>query len=471
MTTPQKPAQGTDLVAYQRPTRRSNEVAEYRRRMPDPALAKELDDFDGMGRKIYAGVVAIVLVFGGLGTWSAMASLEGAIVAPGQVQVESSRKAVQHLEGGIVRDILVRDGDQVKQGDLLVRLADKAVNANLRTVQGQTAELAVRRARLIAERDGKEELLVPQNLQMAKGEAGLAGIVEGQRNLLAAKRESTRNEINLLRQQQDQLRTQIKGMKEQDASKARQIELFEDELQGLRTLFNKGLAPKSKLMTLERAAETNRGEQAALAGSIASAELKINELELQILRLDTTAQEKVAEELRSVEAELNANSERLVTSQDQADRTEIRSPRNGRVYKLAIHTPGAVVKPGEVVMEIVPEDDTLVIAAQVNPQDVDKIQAGQNATVRLSAFNQRTTPQLDGQVSVISPDMITDPVTGRAFYQATISIPPDQIQRLAGLTLKPGMPAETMIKTGDRSPLSYLLKPVTDSFARAMKEE
>jgi HlyD family secretion protein len=175
--------------------------------------------------------------------------------------------------------------------------------------------------------------------------------------------------------------------------------------------------------------------------------------------------------LRSVEAELNANSERLVTSQDQADRTEIRSPRNGRVYKLAIHTPGAVVKPGEVVMEIVPEDDTLVIAAQVNPQDVDKIQAGQNATVRLSAFNQRTTPQLDGQVSVISPDMITDPVTGRAFYQATISIPPDQIQRLAGLTLKPGMPAETMIKTGDRSPLSYLLKPVTDSFARAMKEE
>lgn len=469
MRTQQKGSQRTDLVAYQRPAKR-NEPVEYGRHQPEPApLAKEGDDFDGMGRKIYAGAIAILLVFGGLGTWSAMASLEGAIVAPGQVQVESSRKAVQHLEGGIVKQILVRDGDQVKQGDLLVRLADKATGANLRLVQGQVAELAVRRARLIAEREGKEEMVIPQNVQM--GDAGLAAIVEGQRNLLAAKRESTRNEINLLRQQQEQLRTQIKGMQEQDASKARQIQFFEDELTGLRTLFAKGLAPKSKLMTLERAAETNRGEQAALAGSIAAAEMKINELELQILRLDTTAQEKVAEELRSVEAEMNANSERLVTSQDQADRTEIRSPRNGRVYKLAVHASGAVIKAGDVVMEIVPEDDTLVIAAQVNPQDVDKVQTGQNARVRLSAFNQRTTPELTGQVSVISPDMITDPATGRAYYQATISIPPKEIERLAGLALKPGMPAETMISTGDRSPLSYFLKPVTDSFARAMKEE
>lgn len=468
MNTHQKRAQRTDLVSYQRPRR--NELVEYGRQAGEPA-AKEHDDFDGMGRKIYAGVIAIVLVFGGLGTWSAMASLEGAIVAPGQVQVESSRKAVQHLEGGIIREILVRDGDQVKQGDLLVRLADKAVGANLRLVQGQVAELAVRRARLIAEREGKEQMEIPPNVQMAKGNEELAAIVQGQRNLLAAKRESMRNEINLLRQQQDQLRTQIKGMKEQDASKARQIQFFEDELTGLRTLFAKGLAPKSKLMTLERAAETNRGEQAALAGSIASSEMKINELELQILRLDTAAQEKVAEELRTVEAEMNANSERLVTSQDQAERTEIRSPRNGRVYKLAVHAPGAVIKPGDVVMEIVPEDDTLIIAAQVNPQDVDKVQAGQSARVRLSAFNQRTTPELSAQVSVISPDMITDPATGRNFYQATVSIAPKELERLAGLTLKPGMPAETLISTGDRSPLSYFLKPVTDSFARALTEE
>jgi HlyD family type I secretion membrane fusion protein len=469
MRTQQERGQRTDLVAYQRPSKR-NDLAEYRRR-PESAAAEAPDDRDGMDGKIYAGVIAIVLVFGGLGTWSALASLDGAIVAAGQVQVESSRKAVQHLEGGIVKEILVRDGDRVKQGDLLARLADKATGANLRLVQGQVAELAVRRARLIAEREGKEELEIPQDVQMAKGDAGLAGIVEGQRSLLAAKRESARNEINLIRQQQEQLRTQIKGMKEQDASKARQIQFFEDELAGLRALFAKGLAPKGKLLTLERAAETNRGEQAALAGSIAAAEMKINELELQILRLDTTTQEKVAEELRTVEAEMNANSERLVSSQDQAERTEIRSPRNGRVYKLAVHAPGAVIKPGEVVMEIVPEDDTLVIAAQINPQDVDKVQTGQNARVRLSAFNQRTTPELTGQVSVISADMLTDPATGRPFYQATISIAPKEMERLAGLTLKPGMPAETMISTGDRSPLSYFLKPLTDGFSRAMREE
>ena len=387
------------------------------------------------------------------------------------MQVESSRKAVQHLEGGIVKEIVVRDGDKVNEGDLLVRLADKATGANLRLVQGQVAELAIRRARLLAERENKDDLQIPGNVRIGKDDTGLSEIVEGQRALLNAKRESKRGEINLLRQQQAQLRTQIDGMKEQNASKARQIVFFEDELKGVRTLFEKGLAPKGKLLTLERAAETNRGEQAALTGSIAANEMKINELELQILRLDSAGAEKVAEELRSVEAEMNANSQRLVTSQDQAERTEIRSPRTGRVYKLAVHAPGAVIKAGETVMEIVPDDDRLIVAARVNPQDIDKIQTGQTAKVRLSAFNQRTTPELIGQISIVSADLITDPVTGRPFYQATVSILPDEIQRLSGLALKPGMPAETIINTGDRSPMSYFLKPITDSFSRALREE
>jgi HlyD family secretion protein len=338
-------------------------------------------------------------------------------------------------------------------------------------VQGQVAELAIRRARLLAEREDKADLTIPGNVRIGKDEGELGQIVEGQRALLNAKRENKKTEISLLRQQQEQLRTQIAGMKEQNNSKARQIQFFEEELKGVRALHDKGLAPKSKLLTLERAAETNRGEQAALTGSIASSEMKINELELQILRLDSTSKEKVAEELRAVEAEMNASSERLVTSQDQAERTEVRSPRAGRVYKLAVHAPGAVIKPGETVMEIVPDDDALVVAAQVNPQDVDKIQAGQAARVRLSAFNQRTTPELNGTVSNISADLITDQATGRPFYLAMVSIPPDQMQRLSGLVLKPGMPAETLIQTGSRSPLSYFLKPISDSFSRALNEE
>jgi HlyD family secretion protein len=429
-----------------------------------PAAEPAQDEMDGMSGKIKAGLAVIAVVFGGLGTWSVLASLSGAIIAPGFIQVEGSRKAIQHLEGGIVNQILVRDGQQVRQGDLLIRLQDKAVGANLRLVQGQVAELATKRARLLAQRDGAAELNLPRNV------AASSEIVDGQKALLDAKRRNREMEVSLLRQQQQQLRTQITGMKEQDASKERQIAYFEDELKGLRSLFEKGLTPKNRLLTLERSSETARGERAVLMGNIAANEMKINELELQILRLDSTSQEKVADELRAVEAELNAVSEKLVTNQDQAERIEIRSPRNGRIFQLAVHTPGAVIKPGETIMEIVPDDDTLIVAAQVSPGDVDKVLPDATANLRLSAFNQRTTPEIEGKVTRVSPDLVTDQRTGASFYEATISIPAEQIKRLEGLTLKPGMPAEAMILTGDRSPLSYLLKPLTDGLTRAAKE-
>jgi HlyD family type I secretion membrane fusion protein len=428
------------------------------------------DDTDGMGRKITAGIIVIAVVFGGLGLWSVTASLSGAIIAPGFIQVEGSRKAIQHLEGGIVKEILVKDGQQVKQGALLIRLHDKTVGANLRLVQGQVDELVAKRARLLAQQDGAADLSLPQNLAVNATNGSLAEIVGGQKALLDAKRKNREMEINLLRQQQLQLRTQIVGMKEQDASKERQLAFFEDELKGLRSLFERGLTSKNRLMTQERSAETVRGERAVLTGNIAANEMKINELELQILRLDSTSQEKVAEELRGVEAELNVVSEKLVTNQDQAERIEIRSPRNGRVLKLAVHTPGAVIKPGETIMEVVPDDDTLVVGAQVSPADIDKVLPDAPARLRLSAFNQRTTPELDGKVTRVSADLVTDQRTGANFYEVTISIPPEQIQHLEGLTLKPGMPAESMILTGDRSPLSYLLKPLTDSLSRAAKE-
>jgi len=439
--------------------------AEVSLRAEENRRIRESHEQDGMGRKIAIGGIVIVAIFGGLGTWSATASLDGAIVAPGQIQVETSRKAVQHLEGGIVKEIRVRDGDRVTEGQLLIRLWDKSTGANLRLVQGQVAELVARRDRLLAEREGGDRI------STSGGPNAASEIVEGQKALLAAKRENRRMEIGLLRQQQEQLRTQIAGMKEQSASKERQFSLFEDELSGLRILFEKGLTPKGKLLSLERAAETNRGERAVLTGNIASSEMKITELELQILRLGATSQEKVAEELRTVEAEINELSERLVSSRDQVERTDVVSPRAGRVYKLAVHAPGAVIKGGDVIMEIVPEDDTLVVGAQIAPRDIDKVQAGASAKVRLSAFNQRTTPEIDGEITQVSPDMITEPQTGRGFYLATIAIPPKQIERLAGVTLKPGMPAESIIRTGSRTPLSYLLKPFNDSITRTMREE
>jgi len=428
-------------------------------------------DDDGLQKRIKVGFAVIGLIFGALGAWTLTATLDGAVVAAGTVQVEAARKKVQHLEGGIVKEVRVRDGDAVAEGDVLIRLDDTAVGANLRLVQGQSAELTIKRYRLLAERDGADAFVLPQVIAIHAVDRGLADIVAGQRALFDARRVSRLLEIDLLRQQEVQLRAQIDGLQKQEESKTKQIAFYEDELQGLRMLFSKGLTPKGRLLALERDAERGRGEMAALASSVAGAETKLKEIELGIARLTQTFQEKVAEELRTVEAESNTFAERLVGAEDQTQRTEIRAPRRGRVLNLAVHNAGGVIKPGETVMEIVPEDDTLVIGARVAPQDVDKVVPRAPATVRLSAFNQRTTPELTGEVQRISADLISDAASGQAFYQAIIEVPPGEADRLQGLVLVPGMPAEVFIRTGARTPLAYLLKPLTDSFARALRED
>jgi HlyD family type I secretion membrane fusion protein len=428
-------------------------------------------DEDGMQRRISFGFAVIALVFGGFGAWSVTATLDGAVVAPGVVQVEASRKKVQHLEGGIVKEIRVRDGDPVNEGDVLIRLDDTTVGANLRLMQGQSAELAIRQYRLIAERDGAADIILPQAIAARAGDSGLAEIVSGQRALFDARRASRLLEIDVLRAQQVQLKAQIEGLQKQETSKIKQIQFFEDELEGLRLLFSKGLTPKGRLLNLEREAERSRSEHAALAASIAGAETKLNETDLAILRLERTFHEKVTEELRTVEAELNTFSERLVGVADQTQRTEIRAPRRGRVLNLAVHTVGGVIRPGDTLMEIVPEDDTLVIGARVGSQDIDKVVPGAAATVRLSAFNQRTTPELTGEVQRVSADLISDTASGQSYYLAVVEVPPGEAEKLQGLALVPGMPAEVFIQTGARTPLGYLLKPLTDSFSRAWRED
>ena len=295
--------------------------------------------------------------------------------------------------------------------------------------------------------------------------------LSGQRALFDARRSSRLLEVDLLRQQQVQLKSQIEGLQKQEASKVKQIKFFDDELEGLRTLFAQGLTPKSRLLALERDAERGRGELAGVAASISGAETKLQEIELAILRINQTFHEKVAEELRTVEAELNTFSERLVSVEDQTQRTEIRAPRRGRVLNLAVHNAGSVIKPGETIMEIVPDDDTLVIGVRVAPQDIDKVVARAPAIVRLSAFNQRTTPELFGEVQRVSADLVADAAGGQAGYQAIIEVPPREAERLQGLVLVPGMPAEVFIRTGARTPLGYLLKPLTDTFTRALRED
>jgi HlyD family type I secretion membrane fusion protein len=425
---------------------------------------------DGMQRRINVGLSVIALVFGGFGLWSVLFTLDGAVVAQGVVQVEAARKKVQHLEGGIVKEVRIRDGDAVAEGDVLIRLDDTSTGASLRLLQGQSAEVAVRRYRLLAERDGTAELVLPQTVAVSTDRA-LSDIVSGQRALFEARRSSRLLEVDLLRQQQEQLRSQIEGLQKQAASKVKQIQYFDDELEGLRTLFSQGLTPKSRLLALERDAERGRGEMAALAANISGAKTKMQEIELSILRINRTFHEKVAEELRTVEAELNTFTERLVSVEDQTQRTEIRAPRGGRILNLAVHNKGSVIKPGETIMEIVPDNDTLVIGARIAPQDIDKVVPRAPAVVRLSAFNQRTTPELFGEVQRVSADLVADATNGPAAYQAIIEVPSSEAERLQGLALVPGMPAEVFIRTGGRTPLAYLLQPLSDSQTRAPRED
>ena len=417
------------------------------------------------------GCVLIVLLFGAFGAWMAQASLDGAVVAPGFVTVESNRKTVQHLEGGIVGALPVRDGDAVGQGDLLVRLDGTRAKAQLAIVQGQLDMLKVRRARLISERDGAEALELPAALMDRLEASAVIDAVVGEEALFKARRAALSGETGILEQQARQLRQEIAGLDAQRRSKARQIEIIEEELIGLRELYAKGYAPRTRILALERTAEALAGERGEHAAGIARARQRIGEAELQVVQLEKDFQERVASELREVEPQIFDLEERRIAALDELERLEVRAPRAGLVVNMAVHTLGAVVGPGAPLMEIVPRDDELLIEAQVRPQDIDKVVPGQPAMVRLSAFSLRTTPELTAQVVSASADRMLEEATRQPYYKVRVRIPAEELARLGGLALVPGMPAEVFINTGARTALSYLMKPITDHLARAFREE
>jgi len=397
--------------------------------------------------------------------------LSEAIIASGTLQVGTRRKAIQHLEGGIVGEILVEDGDVVAAGDVLVRLDDTTPKASLSLIRGQLDELHARAARLRAEQDEQDQIQFPAVLENRKTVPAVAAIMTGQVQLFHARREGKETEIDLLKQRQGQLRQQIQGIIGQRTSKTNQIAILEQELEDLQGLFDKGLAPVARLLALRREAEQQRGEEAALIADLARAHSAIGEAELEIVRLKRNFRESVVTELRDVSARINEIEERRIAAEDMLRRTTITAPRSGIVLSLNVHTIGGVIAAGEPLMEIVPADDPLVLAARVRPQDIDKVLPGLAAEIRFSSFSQRTTPVLHGQVKRVSADQLTDRVTGQPYYLGIITIPADQIVRLEGLELVPGMPAEAFISTGERTAISYLLKPLSDSFRRALREE
>ncbi len=430
----------------------------------------QFDPLRSIRRNLVIGGVAAVTLFGGIGGWAASTDFAGAVIAPGVVVVESDLKKVQHPKGGVVGELLVRDGQKVQAGQVVVRLDATVTRADLAVVTHQQDELAARQARLKAERDGEPAIRFAPELSARAADPAIARLLAEERRLFDLRRTSLDGQRAQLRERVAQVGEETHGLAVQIEAKAAAMRLIEEELGGVRLLWDKQLMPIQRLKALEREAAQLVGERGQLIAAAAQAKGRASELELQILQLDQDLRSEVAAELREVQARLAVLDEQRVAAEDDLRRIEILAPQNGRVHQLAVHTVGGVIGAGEPIMLIVPDNDVLIVEARIAPQDIDQVRLGQTALLRLSAFDQRVTPELLGEVSRISAELTRDERTDAAWYTARIALAADQLARLGDAALLPGMPVETFIQTGERTVLSYLTKSLRDQVARAFRE-
>jgi HlyD family secretion protein len=423
-------------------------------------------------RNVIGGVALVVFLVAGVGGWAATTELSGAVIAQGSLVVDSSVKKVQHPTGGVVGELRVKDGDRVKAGDILLRLDETITRANLAIVTKNLDELAARQARDEAERDGESRITFPPDLlARAATEPDVARLINGETRLFETRRAAREGQRAQLRERVAQLRQQIEGLTQQAAAKQTEIELIGQELEGVRELWRKNLVQISRVNALQRDATRLEGERGQLIAATAESKGKIAETELQILQIDQDMRSEVGRELAEIRAKTSEFVERRISAEDQLKRVDIRAPQDGVVHQLTVHTVGGVVTPhGEPLMVIVPNDEALRIEARIAPQDVDQMHLGQHAVVRFTNFNQRTTPELKGEVSMVSADVSQDAKTGLSFYTIYIRVPPDELARLGRLKLMPGMQVEAFVQTDTRTVMSYLTKPLQDQLTRSFRE-
>ncbi len=421
-------------------------------------------------KSFFVGVGVIALFGGTLGLWAAASPLAGAVVASGQFVVDSNVKKVQHQQGGIVAELKVREGDRVKAGDLLVRLDETITRANQQILIKQLDELYARKARLEAERDTREDVAIPPELETRVKLPDVAKAFTDERRLFATRRNQRDGQKAQFGQRIEQLQDEINGINAQIESRDRQIDFLKTELEGLRDLFRRNLVPTARVMPLEREAANMTGQKGQLIASRAQSQGKISEIRLQLLQLDIEMQTEAVKELRDIQAKTAELSERLVAAEDQLRRMDIRAPIDGQVHQLNVHTVGGVITPAEPVMLVVPLTDQLQIEARVAPGDVDQLHIGQSAAVKVMAGNQRTTPELIGLVSRVSADVTRDQQTGATYYTVRITMPESEKAKLGDLTIMPGMLADGFIRTAERTPFEYMVKPLKDQFSRAFRE-
>ena len=417
------------------------------------------------------GAWVIGITFGGFGLWACIAPIDSAAVAPGVVMVESNRRAIQHLEGGIVRDILVEEGSHVTAGETLVRLEDTRAKAQLNILQSDLDSNLAVQARLIAERDGHKTIQFPQELIDRVNERGDQAMLAAQENLFKARQAAISGQKAILEQRIEQFKEQITGFQSLQHSKEQQLATIKDELAGLTGLLEDGYVTKSRVLALQREAARLEGETGDHVASIARAEQGIGEARLQGYQLDKQHQEEVAKELRDVQEKVVEAREKVIASEDVMRRIDLVAPVSGTVLNLAVHTRGGVIAPGATVMEIVPENDKLVLEVQVSPLDIDTIHIGDKVAIHISAADTRLTPTIFGTLETISADRITDQRNGQAYYKGRVVITQEQLDRLGDHKLHSGMAVEAMINRGQQTVIHYLLKPLIDSLTRSFKEK
>lgn len=435
----------------------------------DVAVSKGVRD--SIRLHLIIGLSVVGLLAGGLGGWASTQQISGALIAPGQIVVESNVKKVQHPTGGVVGEVRARDGDVVKAGDILVRLDDTVTRASLAIVTKNLDAAYARAARLEAEQRGIDHINFPMQLLDRTNDPDVNNLMRSEMKLFDVRVNGRAGQKAQLRERVTQLNEEIAGLTAQEKAKDQEIALVEKELDGVRQLYDQHLVQISRLTTLERDAARLNGERAQYIASKAQAKGKISETELQIIQVDKDMVSEVSKDLRETNDKIGEFVERKVTAEDQLRRVDIRAPQDGMVLQSTVHTVGGVITAGDAIMLIVPQSDDLQVEAKVNPQDIDKLQVGQKTLLRLSALNQRTTPELNGVVSRVSPDVTTDQRTGQSYYTIRVTMPPEEIARLDAAKLIPGMPVEAFVQTGDRTMMSYLMKPLHDQLMRAFREK
>jgi len=418
---------------------------------------------------LIVGLAAVLVVGGIVFGWARLTEISGAVIAPGKLVVDSNVKKVQHPTGGVVGDLRVKDGDHVKKGDIVARLDETQARTNLAIVTKALDELAARQARDEAERDGADKVTFPAELLSRRNDPEVAQVVASEQRLFEIRQAARAGQKAQLLEQVDQLRQQIQGNVEQEQAKAKEIDWIQQELAGVRGLWKQNLVPFSRVTTLERDGARLEGERGALIASIAQARGRIAETQLKIIQIDEDLRTDVGKDLAEIRGKKSELVEKRVAAEDLLKRIDLIAPQDGKIFQRSVHTVGGVIQAGEVVMLVVPDSDVLIIEAKVQPTDVDQIHLGQKAVVRFSAFNRRTTPELNGEVIEIGADVTQDDKRNESYYSVRIQIPDSELARMEGLRPVAGMPVEAFIETSPRTVMSYLVKPMLEQVDRTFR--